>query len=66
MPAKTRAFLDMMEAMFCSEVTTAPPLETKAAVKEVAAVYKKIAGWFDQTRTRALIELPYLDHLAGR
>jgi len=22
MPAKTRAFLDMMEAMFCSEVTS--------------------------------------------
>jgi len=34
-------------------------------MNEVAAVYEKIAGWFDQTRTRALIELPYLDHLAG-
>jgi ubiquinone/menaquinone biosynthesis C-methylase UbiE len=33
---------------------------------EVTAAYNKIAGWFDRTRTRALVELPYLDYLTGR
>ena len=30
----------------------------------VAGAYDKIAGWFDETRTRTLIEQPYLDELA--
>jgi ubiquinone/menaquinone biosynthesis C-methylase UbiE len=30
---------------------------------DVAAVYDRIAQWFDSTRTRALIEQPYLDAL---
>jgi len=29
----------------------------------VIAAYDRIAGWFDATRTRALIEKPYLDYL---
>ena len=32
-------------------------------MNEVAAVYNRIAGWFDKTRTRALIEQPYLEYL---
>lgn len=32
-------------------------------MNEVAAAYDRIAGWFDRTRTRALIEQPYLDYL---
>ena len=34
-----------------------------AANTEVAAAYDRIAGWFDTTRTRALIERPYLEEL---
>lgn len=34
-------------------------------MNEVTAAYNRIAGWFDRTRTRALIERPYLDYLAG-
>jgi ubiquinone/menaquinone biosynthesis C-methylase UbiE len=34
-------------------------------MNDVTAAYNRIAGWFDQTRTRALIELPYLDYLTG-
>ena len=30
----------------------------------VAHAYNNIAEWFDGTRTRALIEKPYLDYLA--
>lgn len=30
---------------------------------EVTTAYNRIAGWFDRTRTRALIEQPYLDSL---
>lgn len=33
-------------------------------MNEVTAAYDRIAGWFDATRTRALIEKPYLDYLA--
>jgi ubiquinone/menaquinone biosynthesis C-methylase UbiE len=33
-------------------------------MNDVAAAYDRIADWFDRTRTRALIEQPYLDYLA--
>jgi len=33
-------------------------------MNEVTAVYNRIAGWFDRTRTRTLIEKPYLHYLA--
>ena len=32
-------------------------------MNDVANAYNRIAGWFDRTRTRALIEQPYLDYL---
>lgn len=32
-------------------------------MNEVTTAYDKIAGWFDRTRTRTLIEQPYLDYL---
>lgn len=32
-------------------------------MNDVATAYNRIAGWFDRTRTRALIEKPYLDYL---
>ena len=34
-------------------------------MNEVAAAYDRIAAWFDRTRTRALIERPYLEALTG-
>ena len=34
-----------------------------SAHTDVAAAYDRIAGWFDTTRTRALIERPYLEEL---
>jgi cyclopropane fatty-acyl-phospholipid synthase-like methyltransferase len=33
-------------------------------MNDVATAYNRIAGWYDRTRTRALIEKPYLDYLA--
>jgi ubiquinone/menaquinone biosynthesis C-methylase UbiE len=33
-------------------------------MNEVTPACDRIAGWFDRTRTRALIEKPYLDYLA--
>ena len=35
-----------------------------AKQQDVSAAYDRIAQWFDSTRTRALIEQPYLDALA--
>jgi len=36
-----------------------------APSRDVATAYERIAQWFDRTRTRALIEQPYLDVLMG-
>lgn len=34
-------------------------------MNDVTSAYDRIAHWFDRTRTRSLIELPYLDYLSG-